>query len=113
MATRKPGDPLYSFQWFFRNSSPPFVRVVEEGRVELSREQLAQALQDMPPRQWDAVKQLLLEAKFKCESQLRDESVISDSGRLAYYTGWLAYADYVLAGFVSIRSAVQAESETF
>jgi hypothetical protein len=80
----------------------PVVRVQEQ--KELPGQELVNALRDMPPRQWQATLQLLIEAKFKAESMLRDEKVISNPSQLAYYTGWVTYSDFVLASFEGLRA---------
>jgi hypothetical protein len=105
MSIRKTGDPLYPFRFFFRPvTSPvvaPVVRILEES--ELNPEELSDAIRGMSPRQWAALKQLLLEAKYKSESLLRSEEVASDHGRLAFLTGFGAYADYVIGSFEGLR----------
>jgi hypothetical protein len=80
----------------------PVVRVQEQ--KELPGQELVDALRDMPPRQWQATLQLLIEAKFKAEAMLRDDKVISNPGQLAYYTGWVTYSDFVVASFEGLRA---------
>ena len=60
-------------------------------------------------RQWQAVREMLIEAKFKAESMLRDEKVMEHHGKLAFYSGWVAYADYVLAGLERAREDGRVE----
>jgi hypothetical protein len=79
----------------------PIVRVQEQ--KELPGQELVDAMRDMPPRQWQATLQLLTEAKFKAESMLRDDKVISNPQQLAYYTGWVTYSDFVISSFESLR----------
>jgi hypothetical protein len=80
----------------------PIVRVQEQ--KEMPGHELVSALRDMPVRQWQATLQLLVEAKFKSESMLRDPSVIANPTQLAYYTGWCSYSDYVISSFETLRS---------
>jgi hypothetical protein len=80
----------------------PVVRVIEQ--KELPGQELVDALRDMPPRQWQATLQLLVEAKFKAESMLRDDKVISNPQQLAYYTGWVTYSDFVISSFETLRA---------
>jgi hypothetical protein len=112
MSVRKPGDPIFPFRFFFRPQSPsgpiPVIQVREEKEMEPG--DLIDALRDMPPRQWTAMKQILLEAKFKAEALLRDEKVASDHGRLAFLTGFAAYADYVIGSFESLRDVPHPEN---
>lgn len=111
MSIRRPGDPLYPFRFFFRPVSPPVtvpvVRILEA--KEMTSEELCDAIRDMPPRQWAALRQLLLEAKYKSESLLRSEEVASDHGRLAFLNGFVAYADYVIGSFEGLRNVPHPE----
>ena len=66
-------------------------------------ESIPSVLRELNDRQFSAVREVLIEAKFKAEAQLRDEKVVSDHGRLSYYAGWSAYADYVLANLEELR----------
>jgi|SRR5215469_13144678 len=104
-----PPKEIYPFRFFFRKeqnqivSAPPaFVKVYEQ--PELDGKSLADAMRDLPPRQWQAILQLLIEAKYKSEALLRDEKVASDHGRLAFLVGFAAYADYVIASFEAFRN---------
>jgi len=104
---------IYPFRFFFRKEAPeegsrPIVKVFEA--PELDPRTLADAMRDMPPRQWAAVKQLLLEAKYKSEALLRDEKTASDHGRLAFLAGFAAYADYVIASFEGLRDVPHEEN---
>ena len=103
---------IYPFRFFFRKAdspSPPgvFVRVGEY--EELDSATLVNRLRDMPLAQWQATKQLLLEAKYKSEALLRDEKVVSDHGRMAFLAGFAAYADYVIASFETLRATPHPE----
>lgn len=80
----------------------PIVRVQEA--KELPGQELVDAMRDMPPRQWQATLQLLTEAKYKAESMLRDDKVISNPQQLAYYTGWVTYSDFVISSFEGLRA---------
>jgi hypothetical protein len=87
----------------FPNGTPvPVVRVVEQ--QELPGQELVSVLREMNPRQWQATSQLLIEAKYKAESMLRDPAVIANPSQLAYYTGWVTYADFVLSSFEQLRA---------
>ena len=82
--------------------------VVKE-EEELSSEQLADSIRDLSPRGYFAIKQMLLEAKYKAESVLRDEALATDHGRLAYVAGFAAYADYVIANLETWRNTPHDE----
>jgi hypothetical protein len=86
----------------------PYLVIVHED-AELSPEELLNALRDLPPKGYQAVKQMLLEAKYKAESLLRDEAAASDHGRLAYLAGFASYADYVLANLETWRNTPHEE----
>jgi len=96
------GNILYPFKWFFRPASAPVVQLIESIDVEAS--QIPGLLQEINPRQWAAVEQVLMEAKFKAEAQLRDDRLMGNHGALAYYQGWVNYADYILASLEGLRS---------
>lgn len=100
--------PVVAFKHFFRPIETPWLVVVNEGE-ELDPEQLVGAVKDLSPRAYGAVKQVLLEAKYKAEAALRDEAIASDHGRLAYLTGFSAYADYVIANFETWRNTKHDE----
>jgi hypothetical protein len=87
----------------FPNGAPVPVVRVQEGK-ELPGHELVSVLREMNPRQWQATCQLLVEAKYKAESMLRDPAVFSNPNQLAYYTGWVTYADYVISSFESLRA---------
>lgn len=89
----------------YPSPGPSVTRVVENVRDLQDEEQLQNTIRELSTRQYEAFKQLLIEAKFKSEAMLRDENVASDPGKLAYYAGWVAYADYVLSSFESFREA--------
>lgn len=78
-------------------------RVVQDVRDIQDEDQIRDTIRELSTRQYEAFKQLLIEAKFKSEAMLRDENVASDPGKLAYYAGWVAYADYVLSSFELFR----------
>jgi hypothetical protein len=85
------------------NGQPvPIVRVQEQ--KELPGSELVSVLREMNPRQWQATSQLLIEAKYKAESMLRDPSVIASPSQMAYYVGWVTYADFVLGSFEQLRA---------
>ena len=106
---------LDSFRWFFTPEANPFgspyqvpvVRLLET--PELEPEQVPEILREINDRQFGCVLQVLLEAKFKAESMLRDDSVMNSHGRMAFYQGWVAYADYVIGSLAGLRSRMTLE----
>jgi len=80
----------------------PIVRIVE--RADFAPELLPQILREINDRQWGAVQQVLIEAKFKAESMLRNDNVFEKPGLVAFYQGWSVYADYVISGLETLRS---------
>lgn len=126
MPVHRASQPMLAFRWNRRKEVcswviPPgaegyptpgaVVRVVESPKDIQDEEQLTDTFRDLSERQYNAMKQLLLEGKFKSEAMLRDENVASDPGKLAYYTGWVAYADYVISSFESFRAPSEPLSE--
>ncbi len=105
----KPKGPIVPFKYFYRPSETPWLVVVNEGE-ELPQDELVGAVQDLSSRAYGAVKQVLLEAKYKAEAELRDVAIASDHGRLAYLAGFSAYADYVIANFESWRNTQHDEA---
>lgn len=97
------GDVVWPFQWFYRPKEEPLpvVQIREGLQVESAR--IPDILHELSDRQYAVVREILIEAKFKAESMLRDDKILSDHGRLAYYTGWIAYADYCLASMEELR----------
>jgi hypothetical protein len=86
----------------FPNGQPvPIVRVLEQ--KEMPGQELVSVLRELNPRQWQATSQLLIEAKYKAESMLRDPAVIASAQQTAYYVGWVTYADFVLSSFEQLR----------
>jgi hypothetical protein len=104
----KAGSPVYPFRNWFRPVevpdafAQPVVRILEGPLVE--PEDIPGVLHELNDRQFSAVREVLIEAKFKAAAQVRDEKVISDYGKLAYYNGWVAYADFVLASLEELRT---------
>jgi len=84
----------------------PIVRILEVAEYPL--ELIPQILREINDRQWGCVLQLLVEAKIKAESMLRNDSVFDSPGKVAFYSGWIAYSDYVLSSLETLRSQ-QAE----
>jgi hypothetical protein len=80
----------------------PIVRVQEQ--KEMPGQELVSVLREMNSRQWQATSQLLIEAKYKAESMLRDPTVIANATQTAYYVGWVTYADFVLSSFETLRA---------
>jgi hypothetical protein len=105
MAETISGGTLYPFRWFFRPESPgavPVVQILET--PEVAYEQLPDILQEIDGRHWQAIRQILIEAKLKAETNLRNDDIIKNSQLAAYYQGWVSYSDYVLANFEGLRA---------
>src|SRR4029077_1149275 len=99
------GEWVAPFKWYFRPESTPVVQVGDVGE-EFPFEQVSELLQEIDDRHWGVVRQLLIEAKIKGESMLRSDQVISNPGMLAYWSGCVNYADYVLANFEGLRTGL-------
>jgi len=82
----------------------PTVRIIEVEAPTISPEALPDILRDINGRQWGAVLEVLLEAKFKAEAMLRNDAVFDSLARSTYYQGWVAYADYVISSLERLRS---------
>jgi hypothetical protein len=101
---------LDSFRWFFSPEANPFgtpyqvpvVRILDT--PELEPEQIPDVLREINDRQFGCVLQVLVEAKFKAEAMLRNDSVFAEPGKVAFYQGWVAYADYVIGSLQGLRS---------
>ena len=92
------------------NSDWPIIRILE--REEVSENQVKQLFREINDRQWSAVIQVLIEAKIKAESQLRNDGIFGEPGRVAFCLGWLAYSDHVIAEFNRLRQeSERAEAE--
>lgn len=125
MPVHRVSQPMLAFRWNRRKEvctwivppgttgypTPTTTRIVENVRKVQDTEQLTDTFRELSTRQYEAFKQLLIEAKFKSEAMLRDDAVASDPGRLAYYAGWISYADYVLASFETYREATSPIEE--
>jgi hypothetical protein len=85
----------------------PVVRILEQ--PELAEDELRQVLREINDRQFNAVLQILLEAKLKAEAMLRDDSVMVSPGRSSYFMGWVCYSDYTLAELIRLRSRPEVE----
>ena len=85
--------------------STAVVQIGETGE-EFPFEKLGELLLEIDDRHWGVVRQLLIEAKIKGESMLRSDQVISNPGLLAYWSGCVNYADYVLANLEGLRSGM-------
>jgi hypothetical protein len=85
-----------------RNNAWPIVRIVERSE-EIASEQIPSVLREINDRQWQCVTQILVEAKLKAETMLRNDTIFAEPGRVAFYTGWLAYSDYVLSELERLR----------
>jgi hypothetical protein len=101
---------LDSFRWFFSPEANPFgtpyqvpvVRILDT--PELEPEQIPDVLREINDRQFGCVLQVLVEAKFKAEAMLRNDEVMSSHGKVTFYQGWVAYADYVIGSLQGLRS---------
>jgi len=80
----------------------PIVRILDV--AEYPRELIPQILREINDRQWGCVLQLLVEAKTKAESMLRNDSVFDSPGKVAFYHGWAVYSDYILGQLEELRS---------
>ena len=85
----------------------PVVRILEA--PELEPEVLPQVLREINQRQWTAISQVLIEAKYKAESMLRNDSVFDSPGKVSYYQGWVAYADYLIGSLQSLRATQELQ----
>jgi hypothetical protein len=106
---------LDSFRWFFSPQANPFgspyqvpvVRIVES--PELEPEKIPEVLREINDRQFGCVLQVLIESKYKAEAMLRNDEVMHSHGRIAFYQGWVAYADYVIGSLSGLRSRPSQE----
>jgi hypothetical protein len=80
----------------------PVVHFVET--PDIAPEQIPQILREINERQFAVVIQVLAEAKYKAEAMLRDDSVMNSHGRMAFFLGWGAYADYVISSLETLRT---------
>jgi hypothetical protein len=104
---RRSGDPLFPFRFFFRPQpeevTQPVVHVSVE-REDLPEDELVEIFRSFSPSQWRAIRQLLVEAKTKSETMVRDDSVVGSHGKLAFHSGMVAYSDYILSSFEALHS---------
>jgi hypothetical protein len=84
------------------------VRILEA--AELEPDVLPGVLREINERQWAALLQVLVEAKYKAESMLRNDAVFDSPGKVSYYQGWVAYADYLLGSLDALRAEESARS---
>jgi hypothetical protein len=84
------------------------VRILEA--AELEPDVLPGVLREINERQWAALLQVLVEAKYKAESMLRNDAVFDSPGKVSYYQGWVAYADYLLGSLDTLRAQESARS---
>lgn len=85
----------------------PVVRILDT--PDLEPEQIPDVLRDINDRQFACVQQVLVEAKFKAEAMLRNDEVMSSHGKVCFYQGWVAYADYVIGNLAGLRSSAATE----
>jgi len=83
------------------------VRILEA--PELKPDTLPSVLREINQRQWAAITQVLIEAKYKAESMLRNDAVFDSPGKVSYYQGWVAYADYLIGSLETLREAEPLE----
>ena len=80
----------------------PVIRFVET--PELSSDQIPDVLREINDRQWGCVLQVLFEAKYKAEAMLHNDEVMNQHGKVAFYQGWIAYANYILGSLAGLRA---------
>ena len=85
----------------------PVVRILDT--PELAPEQIPDVLREVNDRQFGCVLQVLVEAKFKAEAMLRNDEVMGSHGKVTFYQGWVAYADYVIGSLQGLRSSAVPE----
>lgn len=85
--------------------APRLVRIVEVEAPTISPDLVPELLREINDRQFGAVLEVLIEAKFKAEAMLRNDAVFDSLGRCTYYQGWVAYADYVISNLERLRAA--------
>jgi hypothetical protein len=110
MSISVPGGIPYPFKWFFRPETPPVVIVSLPGE-DLPIEQISSLLTEIDERHWGAIRQVLIETKLKAEAMLRSDVVVQNAQLLTYYTGWVNYADFVLANFEGLRSGQMIQQQ--
>lgn len=106
---------LDSFRWFFSPEANPFgspyqvpvVRILDT--PDLEPDQIPDVLREINDRQFGCVLEVLIEAKYKAEAMLRNDEVMSSHGKIAFYQGWVAYADYVIGSLQGLRSSAVPE----
>jgi hypothetical protein len=83
----------------------PLIQILDN-IPEIPFEQLEGVLKEIDERHWGAVRQILIEAKWKAEAQLRNDRIVENHGLCAYYQGMVNEADYILANLEGLRSGV-------
>jgi hypothetical protein len=86
---------------FFAPGTVPVVRILES--PELEPDKIPEVLREINERQWTCLIQVLVESKYKAEAMLRNDEVMHSHGKIAFYQGWVAYADYVIGSLASLR----------
>lgn len=95
-----------------RTAEPPrLIRIIEVEAPSISPEQVPDLLREINNRQFGAVLEVLIEAKFKAEAMLRNDTVFDSLGRSTYYQGWVAYADYVISSLERLRTEQRQQPE--
>lgn len=80
----------------------PVVRILDN-LPEVEEHLRPQILREINDRQWSCVRDVVIEAKYKAEELLRNDEVFKDPGKVAFYLGFAAYADYTLASLELLR----------
>ena len=94
-----------------RTAEPPrLIRIIELEAPNVAPELVPDLLREINNRQFGAVLEVLIEAKFKAEAMLRNDAVFDSIGRCAYYQGWVTYADYVISSLQRLRSEPVAQT---
>lgn len=110
-------NALDPYRWFFGPESSPFgsplrvpvIRILD--RAEIEPDLIPQILREINDRQFGVIVQILVEAKFKAESMLRNEEVMNQHGKVAFFQGWVAYADYVIGSIEGLRQRTGEAAE--
>jgi hypothetical protein len=77
--------------------------------IDFEPEVLPSVLREINPRQWAAITQVLIEAKYKAEAMLRNDALFDSPGKVSYYQGWVAYADYLIGSLEVLRTQAPLE----
>jgi hypothetical protein len=78
--------------------------------IDFDPEVLPSVLREINSRQWAAIAQVMIEAKYKAEAMLRNDAVFDSPGKVSYYQGWVAYADYLIGSLEVLREPSPLET---